>query len=313
MIRFETEPGFQAQVDWKECGYRFVDGKRRKLYAFVMTLGYSRMLFVRYTTDMKSATLLACHIKAFEYFGGIPEEILYDNMKTAFVFDGEVWRPATRLAAFACHYRFIPRRCRVRRPETKGKVERSINYLEKNFHQRLGEGRYRLDELNEEALRWIDWIKGKPISGLTESREERFCHERGYLKPIPAVPFEIRDALPVMVNRESCITYRTNRYSVPPRFIGKQLIIRPEIGDQRIDVYANAQLIRTIALLPEGSHLQMFDPIDREAIRSRWEHDRDRQTRERLPRKRTRKPATVDVAVRHPAFYDLLVGDACNG
>ena len=69
---------------WKEFGKQVVDGKETKLYAFVMELGYSRKPFVRFTTDMRQSTLLACHELAFAYFGGVPEELLYDNMRTAF-------------------------------------------------------------------------------------------------------------------------------------------------------------------------------------------------------------------------------------
>ena len=81
VIRFETEMGWQAQVDWKEFGKQTVDGRETKLYAFVMVLGYSRKAFVCFTTSMDQATMLACHVLAFAYFGGIPHEILYDNMK----------------------------------------------------------------------------------------------------------------------------------------------------------------------------------------------------------------------------------------
>ncbi len=78
VMRFETEPARQGQVDWKEFGKQIVDGVETKLYAFVMVLGYSRKVFVRFTTRMNQATLLACYALAFEYFSGIPHEILYD-------------------------------------------------------------------------------------------------------------------------------------------------------------------------------------------------------------------------------------------
>jgi transposase len=72
VIRFETEPGYQAQVDWKILGKRMVDGRLQKLYAFVMVFGYSRAPFVLHTTSMDQATLLMCHVLAFMYFGGVP-------------------------------------------------------------------------------------------------------------------------------------------------------------------------------------------------------------------------------------------------
>jgi transposase len=93
----------QAQVDWKEFGRQTVDGKEQKLYAFVMVLGYSRKVFVHFTTSMKMEAFLACHSLAFQYFGGVPKEILYDNMKTAFVYDagkgiGQISTPGRRMA-----------------------------------------------------------------------------------------------------------------------------------------------------------------------------------------------------------------------
>src|SRR5664279_4562860 len=83
VMRYETEPGQQAQVDWSSFGYTSVEGRQQRLYAFVMTLGYSRMLYVEFTTSTESSTWLRCHQRAFEYFGGVPREILHDNLKTA--------------------------------------------------------------------------------------------------------------------------------------------------------------------------------------------------------------------------------------
>ena len=130
VIRFETEPGKQAQVDWKILGKREIGGKVQNLYAFVMVFGYSRAPFVMHTTSMDQSTVLACHAKAFEYFRAIPHEILYDNMKTAFIYDRlqERWKVNKHLLSLATHYGFRPLRCRVRRPQTKGKVERFIDY-----------------------------------------------------------------------------------------------------------------------------------------------------------------------------------------
>jgi transposase len=133
VIRFETEPGRQAQVDWKECGRWLIDGEERKVYAFVMLLGYSRKPCVLFTTGMTSPILLAAHNRAFEYFQGVPAEILYDNMKTAWLADGDGWKVNPKLLAYASQIGFKPLRCQVRRPQTKGKVERFIGYLGNHF------------------------------------------------------------------------------------------------------------------------------------------------------------------------------------
>ena len=87
-VRFETMPGEQAQVDWGFFeNYRVIDeyGKERKLYCFLMILGYSRMRYIEFVTDMTTETLIRCHLNAFNYFGGYPNEILYDNMKQVVV------------------------------------------------------------------------------------------------------------------------------------------------------------------------------------------------------------------------------------
>ncbi|PWK16141.1 IS21 family transposase [Tumebacillus permanentifrigoris] len=80
-VRFETQPGQQAQVDWGEFRVDW-NGKKKRLYAFVMVLGYSRMLYVEFTEDQRLETLMGCHERAMNYFGGITETCLYDNMKT---------------------------------------------------------------------------------------------------------------------------------------------------------------------------------------------------------------------------------------
>ena len=165
VIRFETEPGFQAQVDWKVHGTRIVDGQKKKLYAFVMVFGYSRAPFVIHTTCMDQSTLLACHVLAFSYFNGVPQEILYDNMKTAFLFNNGFWKVNPKLLSFANHYGFVPRRCRVRRPQTKGKVERFIDYYSNNFFLTAKENCLEINTLNEGVLNWIKEIN-KRKSGI---------------------------------------------------------------------------------------------------------------------------------------------------
>lgn len=82
-VRFETMPGLPEQVDWGffENFKVYENGECKKLYCFLMILGYSRMRYIEFVTDMSNATLVQCHMNVFRYFGGYPEEILYDNMK----------------------------------------------------------------------------------------------------------------------------------------------------------------------------------------------------------------------------------------
>ena len=116
-VRFETPPGYQAQADWAHVGE--VEGS--KIYAFVIVLCFSRMLYVTFTKSMDIPTLICCQEKAFAYFGGVPQRILYDNM-------AQVRLPSGKLnpyfADFAAHYGFTVKTHRPYRPRTKGKVER---------------------------------------------------------------------------------------------------------------------------------------------------------------------------------------------
>lgn len=308
VIRFETEPAHQAQVDWIEFGRQYVNGKLKKLFAFVMVMGYSRMPFVYFTTRMDSATLLYCHIKAFEFFGGIPDEILYDNMKTAWYYDGEHWQTNRQLARFAYHYGFIPKRCKIHRPETKGKVERFNQYFENNFFVDYDSRTLELTALNEEALAWIKRIADNKLSQFNQSRNERFVYEKQFLKQLPASSFDVRDAIPLIVNRESCITYKTNKYSVPPVFIGKTLTAKPFVEVEKLELFDSEGVsIRIIDCAPAGSRQSFMRLEDRDAILAAWEKGLKRDAFKRQAKKTFKLSNPEYVAVRNPVFYEQFL------
>lgn len=155
--RFETPPGQQAQADWAYCG-RFTghNGQTISIYAFVMVLGFSRLRFVEFTTAMHIEHLLHCQMNAFEFFGGIPQTVLYDNMKQVKL-DRATWNPL--LLDFAGHYGFVPQTHAVRRPRTKGKVERLVGYVKDNFLN--GRSFADLAELNAQARAWLHQVNGQ--------------------------------------------------------------------------------------------------------------------------------------------------------
>jgi transposase len=311
VMRFETEPARQAQVDWKEFGKQIVDGVETKLYAFVMVLGYSRKAFVRFTTRMDQATLLACHALAFEYFGGIPHEVLYDNMRTAFTWDEEgVFKPTLRLLALALHYGFSPKRCRVRRPETKGKVERTISYLGHNFWPRMDSSCLSLEALNTDVMSWLSAIDGKPLADFNESRSERFEREKPLLKALPALRFDARRELPLGVNRESMITYETNRYSVPPEYIGQLVTLKVDPLSHEAELFGPRGSLRRFALQPAGARKKVVYPEDYERLRRRWAHDRRAVSQRRTPRRRQALLKHLEVEIRSPAAYAIFAEDA---
>ncbi len=132
VVRFETEPGRQMQVDYAEFRH-----ERKTFYAFVATLGFSRRMFVRFVDSLAFEGLRDCQIAAFETFGGVTHEVLYDNMRTVVLqrnaYGAAKHRFHPGLWMLARDYGFVPRLCRPYRAQTKGKVERAIGYLRQSF------------------------------------------------------------------------------------------------------------------------------------------------------------------------------------
>ena len=175
VVRFETAPGEQMQVDWVE----FRKG-HKALYAFCATLGFSRASFVEFVTDMKVETLIARHQHAFEAFGGVSRQVLYDNMKTVVLERDASGKGEHRFHSgfldYARHYGFVIKLCRPYRARTKGKVERFNGYLRRSFYvplmTQLKQAGLILDVVtaNTEVRRWLKEIANQRIHGTTQAR-----------------------------------------------------------------------------------------------------------------------------------------------
>jgi len=306
VIRFETMPGQQAQVDWKErLSYEY-EGQQIKLHVFFMAMGYSRMPYIQFSRDMKTDTLSACHIDAFRYFNGVAHETLYDNMKTAFSQDIDgTFRVSKAIGELAVHYGFVPKRCRVRRPQTKGKVERTIGYFLSNFWPQVKDKGLSIDELNREVMKWIERISEKTISGLNESRAERFEKEKEKLLPLPEVDLDVRHTVVLTVNRESMITYETNKYSVSPEYISHNVELRVDRRTRKAEMLYAGKTIRSFHLEPAGSKRQVMFEKDKKAINRQWRKDHDARIK-REARKKERVPVP-SVITRNPSVYDQIV------
>ena len=133
VVRFETEPGQQMQVDWATVGRG-----RDKLKVFIATLGWSRAAYIEFCADEQLTTLVACHERAFRFFGGVPKEVLYDNMKTVVLernaYGRDVHRFNPGFLDYAKHAGFLARLCKPYRAKTKGKVERAVGYVKRSFY-----------------------------------------------------------------------------------------------------------------------------------------------------------------------------------
>ncbi len=191
VVRFETEPGAQMQVDWVE----FRKG-RRPLYAFCATLGYSRASHVEFVSDMKVSTLITCHEHAFAAFGGVPRHVLYDNMKAVILERDAYGEGEHRYHAgfldYARHCGFVIKLCRPYRAKTKGKVERFNGYLRHSFYiplvARLKQAGLELDvaTANAQVQPWLADIANPRLHGTTGAMPaQRLLEERSALQPLP--------------------------------------------------------------------------------------------------------------------------------
>ena len=182
-LRFETPPGKQAQVDWAELGVHVINETRVKISLFVMVLSFSRMLYARIVADETLPTFLECHRKAFEYFGGVPEECLYDNAKVVALSrtkEAVIFNPG--LLDFAGIYGFRPIICRPFRPQTKGKVERAIRYIRDSFLE--GEVFLSLDDMQQKLSCWLEAVANRRICTTTGEVPMRLFLQEN-LNPLP--------------------------------------------------------------------------------------------------------------------------------
>ena len=175
-VRFETMPGQQGQMDWGFFEDHLVpeNGQMKPLYCFLIILGYSRVRYIEFVTDMSTNTLIRCHANAFRYLGGYPEEILYDNMKQVVVKRLLKQEDSTlnrQFEDFAGFYGFKPILCRPYRGQTKGKVERTVQFVRDNFM--IGIKYKSLDDLNGQAVAWCNKVNGKIHATTNEIPFER--------------------------------------------------------------------------------------------------------------------------------------------
>jgi transposase len=235
-VRFETPPGAQGQVDWASCGH-FVDAAGAKLpvYAFVMVLGYSRMAFVWFTASMDLPQLMRCHMEAFAFFGGWPKAILYDNMAQVRLNAGQLH---PQFVDFANHYGFTIRTHRVRRPRTKGKVERFVSYLKDNFLN--GRTFADHDDLNAQARHWLDNTCNVRVHETTGQRPiDLFAEEQ--LTPVSSVtPYQVYERIERKVGSEGFVRFDRSSYSVPPRHVGQKVFV---------EAYADHIVVRAGSLI----------------------------------------------------------------
>lgn len=253
-VRFETPPGQQGQVDWAYCGrFHNLAGEEIAVYAFVMVLSFSRTLYVEFVTSMNLPMLLRCHQNAFAFFGGWPASLLYDNMKQVKI-GPDTWNGL--FMDFANYYGFTPKTHRIRRPRTKGKVERMVSYVRDSFLR----GRTFRDfaDLNAQARHWLEHVANVRLHATTGRRPIDLLPEEKLTPQASIRPFVIPDLLVRTANREALVSVDGSRYSVPPSHACQKLTIlrRPDsllvlAGEQVIAEHERAVKSGSCIVKPE--------------------------------------------------------------
>jgi transposase len=236
-LRLQVFPAEQAQVDWACFGSVMVGRAKRQLSCFVMTLSWSRALYLEFFFDQTTENFLRGHVRAFDAWCGAPRVVLYDNLRSAVLeHHGDQIHFNPRLLELAAHYHFLPRPCQVRAGNQKGRVERAIRYVRDSFW--AGRVFTTLAECNRQALVWRDEVAHRRPWPDDSARTvaEAFTEEQSRLLPLP-LPLHLcsTDRIETVRSRKTIyVRFDLNDYSIPPEAVGRPLTLVASDTDVRI-------------------------------------------------------------------------------
>ena len=259
-IRFDTSPGLQAQVDWKESLTMISrQGEIFEINIFLMVLGYSRLKYIKLTTDRTQKTLFKCLVEGFKYIEGVPKEILFDNMSTVVDRSRTTFKNVTinqDFKYFSIDAGFDVITCRPYRPETKGKVETLAKLMGrlKPYNEEFDT----FEELNTIVEDFNYEINNEISQATYEIPFIRFLKEKEYLNPLPSMDILLsyfHHEKEYKVSRESMIRYKGKKYSVPTNYIGKYVTVSE--NDSELCIYYTKDLIACHKISEKILHYKM--------------------------------------------------------
>jgi transposase len=227
----EYAPGDAMQVDWGNCGAVRVGECSRKLSVFVAVLCFSRLIYIEFTLSQAKGMFYRAIVRALSFFGGCPQKIIVDNLKAA-VLEGSGrnarFHPEFE-ALCAYHRRMKPLACERADPESKGVVEGGVRYVKHNALKGRSEELQTFADYQRLAEYWPQAIANVRNHETTGERPvDRFERERGLLRPLPAIPYDTDEVLLTVATPHARVRFDTNRYSVPPQYARKQMIVRAD-------------------------------------------------------------------------------------
>lgn len=243
------DPGQDAQVDWGEAQV-VMAGEERTVQLFIMRLCYSRRRFVMAFPTQRQEAFFWGHVQAFAHFGGIPQRISYDNLKSAVqrILRGRNRKEQESFARLRSHYLFESRYCTPGAGHEKGGVESDVGDVRRNFLTPLPQVAD-FSELNQLLLAACLADDERHPDRATQSRAQLWEAERPHLTPLPAHAFACCVSRQVTLNGYSQVTFETNRYSVPGHLARKQMVLRAY--PFHIEIVADNQVI--------ASHVRCYD------------------------------------------------------
>jgi transposase len=252
VMRYETKPGEQMQFDWGEVHYEH-KGQDRKLYGFTAVLGYSRMRFITFVKRCDTPTMIRCMMETFEYFGGLPKAALTDRMKSVFLAmedDVPQWNPL--FADFMASLGVAPRVCKPYKPQTKGKVERSVGLIKDSFWP--GVRFTDIDDLNEQARRYCDRLNQKVHRTTRRVPMDLWVEEQ--LSPLPQdYAWERFGAEERRVSWDGFMSYDGVLYGLPAQAAVAGAVVLVRERHRTLRVYHQGQLIATLTKHPRSQDI----------------------------------------------------------
>lgn len=270
---YETPPAFQAQMDWSTYRVDFTSSGPARVQCFSYILSYSRRQFIYFTKNQNFYSLIRHHVLAFEYYGGVPESCLYDNMKTVVLrWEGgqPIYNP--RFLAFATHYSFRPVAVKPGSPHLKGKIEKPFQYVEGNF---LCARKFRdWPDLNRQARWWLKNVNDPhPHKTTREKPGDRFIKEERFLKPLPLKPYDTAHVVYRVCTIDGFVAWDANYYSVPVEYVTDVLPVR--VLEHELMVYSPE--VKPIAQheLVDGKGIKVEKPEHRAGRKQDKRYDLD--------------------------------------